>query len=326
MPVTVLVHRDNRIAYINRAGQARFGYAEEEIRGRPLYDFLAEESRPLVADRIRRRIAGEKVDDYEVNIVSRTGEPMTAIVRAIPIQFEGGPAVLVALTEITERKRMERTLEASLHEKEALLRELYHRTKNNMQVICAMLALHSSGAVDPKVIQVFQEMENRIMSMALVHQKLYQSRNLDRIDLRDYFRELSGLLLRSYNVSRTRIALPLEMDALEVAIDVAIPLGLILNELISNSLKHAFPGERGGEIRIRFREEDGGKAVLEVSDNGVGLPPSFDFRKEGRMGLQSVFATAEHQLQGRVEFASDGGVKFRLRFPLTQGGKLGSPR
>ncbi len=228
---------------------------------------------------------------------------------------DGSPYGFVYIVrDISERKLTEERIQSSLKEKEALLRELYHRTKNNMQVIIALLQLHASKTVDNQVKSVFREMADRIQSMALVHQKLYQSKNLSSIDFREYITDLANLLLASYSIKVEKIKLILDVEKLLVQIDLAIPCGLILSELVSNSLKHAFPGERQGEIRISLHKTPDNVIELIAADNGVGVPEGFDFRNSVKMGIQSVFAIGEHQLRGEVQFESRGGVICTLRF------------
>ncbi|MGA2143316.1 MAG: sensor histidine kinase [Brevinematales bacterium] len=195
---------------------------------------------------------------------------------------------------------------------ETMLRELYHRTKNNMQVICSMLDLQSKSANDPYIKSAFMEMQNRIYSMALVHQKLYQSQNLSEINLKDYIKELSELLVRNYQLS-DKISLNLDLENIPAVIDSAIPCGLILNELISNSLKYAFPDGGSGLINIELKEKEG-YIELKVSDNGKVLPNDFDFRNRETLGMKTIFLLAENQLQGTIEFSSQNGVSCRVRF------------
>ena len=153
--------------------------------------------------------------------------------------------------------------------------------------------------------------------MALVHQKLYQAENLSRIDLQDYVHSLTQLLLESYTVQSGKIALIFDLENVSVLIDTAIPCGLILNELFSNALKHAFPGERQGEIRIRLHRMESGEIEIQVADNGVGVPQDFDPRNTKTFGLQSLFLLGELQLQGEVTFDLNNGVACRVRFSDT---------
>ncbi|HOD39033.1 MAG TPA: response regulator [Candidatus Wallbacteria bacterium] len=216
--------------------------------------------------------------------------------------------------ELGERLKAEERIRLALGEKEVLIRELYHRTKNNMQVICSMMKLHSLYSGDHKINRVFQEMENRIYAMALVHQKLYQSRNLSSIYFCDYIDDLCELLKNSYSVSDGRIAFKLDVARAEVLIDIAVPCGLIINELISNSLKYAFPGETAGEITIRLERGENGAVKIVYGDNGPGLPSGFDFEKDSRFGMKTIFSIVRHQLQGTVDFERGNGICCRIEF------------
>jgi len=218
------------------------------------------------------------------------------------------------LTDITERQRTEQQLRASLQEKEQLLRELYHRTKNNMQVITSMLSLRARSANNPLVHKIFQEIQTRILSMAMVHEKLYQSQNLSSISLDSYIADLAKLLLATYRVKPNKITLSLNLEPISTLIDTAIPCGLVLNELISNALEHAFPDKRAGEIQINLHRTAQGEINLEVADNGVGVPAGFDLRNTGTFGLPTALAIAEYQLQGQVVFATENGVKCQIHF------------
>jgi len=226
--------------------------------------------------------------------------------------------------EIRERQLAEasllesgRQLEVSLEEKETLLRELYHRTKNNMQVIISMINLQTVNVSDEKVLQIFEETKNRIGAMALVHEKLYQTKSLSRIDLDDYFSELIDLLQRNYRDKSKRIQFNKDMDRVSVTIDAAMPCGLIMNELISNALEHAFPAGQSGEISICLKAENDRQIAFSVGDNGIGLPKDMDIRNTDTMGLQSVVALAERQLRGVVDFSGDNGSKFNISFKDT---------
>jgi len=216
--------------------------------------------------------------------------------------------------EIVERKKAEEDLKASVREKELLLREIYHRTKNNMQVIIGFLNLQSANIEDEKVLELLRDTTGRIKAMALVHEKLYQAKNLSMIDLKDYTEDLAGMIVKSHQRRPGAIALRMDMESALMTIDVAIPCGLILYELISNAMKHAFPGEREGEIRIVLRRRADGETEIGVEDNGVGLPEGMDIRKCDSLGLESVVQLTEHQLRGRVDVHREGSTRFRIRF------------
>jgi two-component sensor histidine kinase len=183
-----------------------------------------------------------------------------------------------------------------------------------MAVISAILELQASYLDDDNLLAAFQETQNRIQTMALVHQMLYQSQDLSHINLGEYVGKLAHLLMDSYAVLPDRINLVLNTEAVTVLVDTAISCGLILNELISNALKHAFPEDRTGQITIGLSRPTGGEILLGVSDNGVGVPKNFDFSRSDSLGLLTVFAVGERQLKGEVTFEANGGVSCQLRF------------
>ncbi len=215
---------------------------------------------------------------------------------------------------IVERKQAEEQLMVAFREKEVLLRELYHRTKNNMQVIRGLITLQSEGIEDDRVLEIFRETENRILSMALVHQNLYKSKDLSRIGLKNYLEDLIDSLLKSYAVSSGRISFNLDTENVPVSIDTAIPCGLIINELMSNALKHAFPVDMAGEVRIAIHMTDNSEIELRLSDDGIGISKDIDMKNPETLGLQLVTDLVEHQLEGKVVLNTDEGTEFVIRF------------
>jgi two-component sensor histidine kinase len=223
----------------------------------------------------------------------------------------------IANTEVfLERKRAEEQLRASLKEKEVLLREIHHRVKNNLQVISSLLRLQSRYIKDEEVQKVFKESQDRVRTMAIIHEKLYQSTDLTRVDFAEYIKDLTANLYRSYGVSQETIGLSIHGNNLFMGVDMANPCGLIINELVSNSLKYAFPGGKRGEIFIDLRS-DHDQIILTVGDNGRAFPKGLDFRKTQSLGLQLVISLVE-QLEGTIELHSDGQTEFRIAFPAKQ--------
>jgi two-component sensor histidine kinase len=224
--------------------------------------------------------------------------------------------------DITDRKHAEEKIKASLKEKEILLREIHHRTKNNMQVISSLLNLQSEYTRDEKYIAMLRESRNRIDTMALVHEKLYRSKDISNIDFHDYIVSLVNRLYDFYGLNAGRIALKIDIEHITLEPDTAIPCGLIINELVSNSLKHAFPGGRTGEIRIIFRRTALTRTEIEynltVGDNGVGMPEGLDISTLKTLGLQLVTTLVQHQLQGRLEFDRTEGTTCRISFKEVQ--------
>lgn len=223
-------------------------------------------------------------------------------------------ALELFLVNVTERKQAEEQIIHSLKEKEILLREIYHRTKNNMGVICSLLTLESANTTDKKVQQKFNAIQDQIRSMALVHEKLYQSGDLSCISLDDYIKDLIDTLLKSYKITSDRISIKFDTDRVSLSFDAAVPCGLIINEIITNSLKHAFPNDTQGEIHITLHLIQDNLIELIICDNGIGLPKDLDFRKANTLGLQLIFGLAEKQLRGRLEQIGTKGTGFKLRF------------
>jgi PAS domain S-box-containing protein len=201
---------------------------------------------------------------------------------------------------ITERKMAEEQVKASLREKKVLLKEIHHRVKNNLQIISALLDLQSEHTHDGQALEMFKESQGRVRSMALIHERLYHSQYLARVNFAEYVRQLADDLYRTYKVSSDEVVLGLDIDVPPLPIDVAIPCGLLLNELISNCLKHAFKGAAEGNIRVMLRGRGDDATLLAVADDGAGFPPGLDFRNTTSFGMQLVNTLVE-QLTGDVE-------------------------
>ncbi len=218
------------------------------------------------------------------------------------------------MKDITEEVINKQNQEQLLQEKDALLRELNHRTKNNMQVISGMLNLRAGMENDLRVSEVFLEIDRKIQSMALAHEKLYKSADLSHVDFREYFKELVTLLKESYDTEKRGITIVTEIDNIGGLIDIAVPCGLILNELITNSLKYAFAPGKGGVIRIVLRKETSGIIVMTVSDTGAGMEAVPDDDKLDSLGIRTIHALGRRQLRGEVEWDVSRGVTCTIRF------------
>ncbi len=217
--------------------------------------------------------------------------------------------------ELTERMKAEEQIKASLQEKDVLLKEIHHRVKNNLQVICSLLYLQSKNAKDQQALEMFKESENRIKSMALIHEELYQSENIVRIDLADYIQRLTTHLSNSYGIKMGIVDISLHVDKVSLSIDKAIPCGLIINELVSNSLKYGFPNGAKGNISIKLVSENENHVTLTVQDSGIGLPTGFDYQNTDTLGLQLV-NTLTRQLKGHIDFHSNHGTMVTITFPV----------
>jgi len=215
--------------------------------------------------------------------------------------------------EILERKRAEEKINGSLKEKETLLKEIHHRVKNNLQVVSSMLKIQSEYSKDRKTVDMFQESQNRVRSIALIHEMLYQSKNLANIYFSEYLQPITTHLMRAYGVDPSRIKLNTNVKDFFMDLDRAIPCGLIINELFSNVLKHAFPEGRQGEVQIDLSQDRNREFTLLISDNGVGLPEGLNFKNTDSLGLQLVNALVD-QLGGAIVFEGRVGTTFRITF------------
>jgi two-component system, sensor histidine kinase PdtaS len=200
-----------------------------------------------------------------------------------------------------------------------LLKEIHHRVKNNMQIVCSIFRLQLSQIKDPRAATILRDSQSRISAMALIHKTLYQPKDQSSIYFEEYIQELASSIFDSYRVDPDRIGLKTDLESVAMDIDTVTPCGLILNELVTNSIKYAFPDERQGEIAISFRR-DGDGFVLAVSDNGVGLPANFDIHLANTLGMQLVVNLSEKQLGGRLEVESGSqGTTFRIYFRESPG-------
>ncbi len=205
-------------------------------------------------------------------------------------------------------------IKASLKEKEVLLREIHHRVKNNMQLLISLLRLQADKIEDKKYADMFKEGENRISSMSLIHEKLYQTQDFANINFGEHIKSLVDGLFVSHGADTNKVSLNIDIKDVSIDLENAIPCGLIINELVSNSLKYAFPQEREGEISIALRPFNEDEIELTVSDDGVGISEDLDIEKTDTMGLTLVKVLAEHQLDGKIDLDRTGGTQFNIKF------------
>jgi PAS domain S-box-containing protein len=251
----------------------------------------------------------------EKRFVKKNGELIkTNITVSILADQDYRPKFSLAMIEdITERRQAEDKIKASLLEKETLLKEVHHRVKNNLQIISSLLRLQSRQITDHKAIAVFKESQNRVQAMALIHEKLYQSSSLAKIDFQEYITTLVQELFCSYQAHKRGINFKIQVNQISLAINLATPFGLIINELVSNSLKYAFLETVGGQIFISLQEHIKGQFILIISDNGRGIPQNLDFRNTNSLGLQLVCRLTK-QVNGTIELDQSQGTLFKIIF------------
>lgn len=251
---------------------------------------------------LKKLIKDGKLSNLEVEMINKTGETITILLGA----HIDRNIIIGMMIDITE-------LKSSLKEKEVLLREIHHRVKNNMQIVSSMLNLqahHVDG--DGIAFDVLMESRNRVRSMAIVHEKMYQSNDLTHIKFDDYIQKLVSDLFSSYGISQDQIKLIINVEDIMLNIETAVPFGLIITEIVSNSLKHAFPEERKGELKVSLRKLDGNFELI-VSDDGIGFPEELDYKKTSSLGLQLVNSLVG-QLEGTISMDSSHGPEFKIMF------------
>ncbi len=262
---------------------------------------LEQDDRAMIA--IARDVTDQKRNEHELR---RYRDQLKSLVEQRTAQLE---------LEIVEHKATERQLRLSLGEKELLLKEVHHRVKNNMQVISSLLRLQTDSLEDPEVNRMLAESQNRIRSMALIHESLYHSENLLEIDFNDYLELLTSKLNRAYQSATQPIDIAIDAARMHLDIENAVPCGLIINELVSNAIKHAFVGHEGvAEVAISAKQVEDNCRIT-VADNGVGFPPGKDFRETESLGMEIVCILTE-QLSGTISMHVDGGTCFTIEFPL----------
>ena len=237
------------------------------------------------------------------------------IVTASPIHDNGGNVLgsVHIAHNITHRKEMEDQLKKTLKEKETLIKEIHHRVKNNLTIISSLLSLQSRYIKDKNTLEMFRESQNRTKSMALIHEKLYASQDLKRINFKEYLESLANDLYRTYTENTQLIKLIMDLDDVMLDVETSIPLGLILNELLTNSLRHAFPDGRNGEIHIELHSTNKNEFNLIISDNGTGFPENLDFKNTESLGMRLVNSLTE-QINGEIELDKTTGTKFIITF------------
>jgi PAS domain S-box-containing protein len=310
---TIIVEADNTISLVNTEFEKLYGRSKEDIVGkRKWHEFVSEEYLPMMKEyHATRRINPETVPrNYEFDFIDASGK-LKNIFTTIAI-IPGTGKSLVSLQDITDGKDAEKQLKTSLNEKDMLLREIHHRVKNNLQIISSLLNLQSRYIDDKGALDVFTESQNRVRSMAIIHEKLYNSQSMSSIDFGDYITDLTDSLFYNYRVDPSRIVLNKKMDKIFFDVDTAIPCGLIINELITNCLKHAFPGDNNGTINIELMKE-GSNYHLNISDDGVGFPDNIDYKNTESLGLQLV-NNLVNQIDGTLDLDGKDGTSFKIVF------------
>ena len=335
----LITDNENIITYVNKKFADMLRYTPEEVIGRPIWGFISEEYKPIVKMNLEKRRQGMS-ESYELKLIRKDSSPLWTLLNAKPI-FDKDSKYMGAmsmLTDLTTRKEAEEAL-ANI---EILRRkEIHHRIKNNLQVISSLLDLQAEkfnnrGDIkNSEVLEAFRESQDRVISMALIHEELHKSEGLDTLNFSSYIQELAENLFLTYRLRDIDISLNTDLEEhIFFDMDTAVPLGIIINELVSNSLKHAFPGRDKGEIRIKLCREktkefinsmeestdedfQDTSLILTVSDDGIGIPESLNLENPDSLGIQLV-TTLVDQLEGELELKRNNGTEFTIRFTVTE--------
>ncbi len=310
------IDEESRIYNVNEKWLEEMGFTREEVIGRKI-DFLMT---PESAERALREEMPKfwhegYARDVPYQFVKKDGTVIDVLVHSTATTDPSGRCIsLTVVHDVTEQKRAAAQIATSLKEKEVLLREVHHRVKNNMQVVISLLRLQSRTIGSEPAREALTDSRNRIKAMALIHETLYQSENLSGITLRSYVNRLVRNLCSAHGTRGRSAQIVVDVGDAALDIDTAVPVGLIINELVTNALKHAFPDRKPGEIRIAVHPVAGGEIELAVADDGIGLPEEIDPRSAATLGLRLVARLAEDQLGGKLGIGRAGGTCCTVRF------------
>ena len=312
----VVVGIDKKIKEINEKGCNLLGYSKEELLGKSWFEYVLppenrEKNEKIFEDMIKGTIS--PYSQKEQTIVLKNGEKRIISWSVTLLKDDSGriSSIINSGEDITKSKQYEKEIKSSLEEKELLLREIHHRVKNNLQIISSLLNLQAGHIKDEEILDHFNDYQNRIRSISLVHEKLYSSSDIAQVEISSYTQHLVDDLVRNYG--RHDLDIFVDIPEVKVGIDTAIPCGLIINELVSNSLKHAFPDNKPGEIRIKFNKNASNEFELVIQDNGVGISPEIDLKHSETLGLELVSSLVQ-QLDGSLKIEKSPGATFYIKF------------
>jgi len=314
LDMIITVDRNRRIVEFNKAAEKAFGFRREDMVG-TMVDILYADPKE------GREIHGIALEEgrctREVLNRRKNGEMFLSLVSASPLfDLQGNvQGVMGVSRDITEQKQAEQQIKRSLQEKEVMLREIHHRVKNNLQVIASLLKLQASRCTDEGGVEMFTESLNRIRAMSLIHERLYRTDDLARIDFADYVRGLTRHLLATYSGTAPQPTITIDIHGIFLDINTAIPCGLIINELVTNCLRHAFPRAGKGTISVALRSPHQSSYKLTVRDDGVGIPKDIDPKTTESLGLHLVGILAQDQLNGEISVIRAGGTTMHIIFP-----------
>ncbi|MEW6126763.1 MAG: PAS domain S-box protein [Acidobacteriota bacterium] len=317
----IVIGKNGCITRANAQTEEMFGFTRNELINQPI--------EILIPDRFTAKHIGHRSGFLNAPLTRtmgaglelygkrKDGTEFPVDVMLSPVQMEFDRVVLAVVRDITERKtaelKVQEAMRREMHLKEVHQKELHHRIKNNLQVISSLLYLQSAYVNDTATLEILRESQTRVKSIALIHEKLYRSDNIEKLDFAGYVRDLLVDIFRTYSGLHEGLAVHTDLETIHLGIDTAIPLGLIINELISNALKHAFPNNQPGEIWVDLHPLGDKQFSLSISDNGVGLPANLDWKKTRSLGLKLVMDLTK-QLEGKIEVFNQPKTRFQITF------------
>jgi two-component sensor histidine kinase len=288
------------------------GMEPEDLIGKSCYEVVHGTSCPINTCPHAMLLYDEEEHSSEVHEENLGGFFM---ITTTPLYDDEGNVIgsVHVARDITERKIMEEQLEQALKDKDILMKEIHHRVKNNLMIMASLLNMQSRYIEDEVARDIFKDSQSRARTMALIHEKLYQSKELKKLDVQDYMESLARDIYHAYIKDPEKIQLNLEIEQLMLDINTVIPLGLILNEILTNTFKYAFPGDADGIVEVKFIKKENNEFLLEVCDDGAGLPPDFHEKKTESLGMRLIHSLTE-QIRGELEINSDHGTQVRVKF------------
>ncbi len=317
----IVVNTAGDIVRLNDLAETTFGYSSEELIGQKV--------EKLIPSRYRHKHPGYRSGflsepsarpmgvGRDLSGLRKDGSEFPVEVGINPVETGEGPMVLSVILDLSERKQSEKRIQDALQQKDLLLKEVHHRVKNNLQVIHSLLDLQALKMMDSDVVDVLRDSQNRIRSMSLIHQTLYQSQNFARVDFQRFLGELLPRLTESYGARSRQVHINVQARDVKLPINEAIPCGLIVNELVSNALKHGFPNDQSGTVLVEISQNEEQVVELSISDDGRGISPEMDLTRSDSLGLQLVHLLTR-QLHGQLDVQRSNPTRFTLTFRMSE--------